>query len=240
MKTGLQGLLERPVVGAVRRTTVLLAVLTTGLLGLGLGCAVARADVSTDAGPLCSGYAACSTGGFTTNGYAANEQTSWWRMYPGDNCTNYVAYVESQIFGVTQPSYLLGDADQWAANARANAVPVNQTPSVGAVAFWGSGPVMSHFGHVAIVQAVGPNGSYIDISESGMGGSANGYEWERIYKGSTSWEPWPDGFIHFPGTDIPEPQTKVAPVSWPHVMLSQLSWGTSPVGVDALQLPLLG
>jgi hypothetical protein len=63
--------------------------------------------------------------------------------------------------------------------------------------------------------------------------------WERIYKGSTSWEPWPDSFIHFPGTDIPQPQTKVAPVSWPQVMLSQLSWG-GPIGVDALQLPVLG
>jgi surface antigen len=244
MKTGLQGLLERSVVGVVRRTTVLIAVLTTSLLGLGLASAAARADVNTDGGVLCSGYAACSTDGFTDNGYAANQETSWWRMYPGNNCTNYVAYVESQIFGVTQPSYLLGDAYQWAANASANAVPVSDTPSVGAVAFWGSAALgMNRYGHVAIVQAVGPDGSYIDISQSGMGASDDGYDWERIYKGATSWEPWPDSFIHFPGTSIPEPQTEPqpqpAPVSWPQVMLSQLSWGPGSIGVstDALQLP---
>jgi len=250
MKTGLQGLLERSVVGVVRRTAVLFAVLTTSLIGLNLASvATARADAGAVAGSvggeLCSGYTACSTDGFTTNGYPANANTSWWRMYPGDNCTNYVAYVESQMFGVTEPTYLLGNAYQWAGNASANEVPVNDTPSVGAVAYWGSGTVgMEHYGHVAIVQAVGPNGSYIDVSQSGMGESDNGYDWQRIYADSTSWEPWPDSFIHFPGTNIPQPQTQPvpAPIAWPQVMLAQLSWAPGTIGVsdDAQQLPERG
>ncbi len=298
METGLQVFLERSVVGVARRTAVLLAVLTTTMLGLGVGSALAQpaptipATPTTPATPtvtsptvttttvttptvtsptvatttptvttttptpppvttegvlLCSGYKACSTGGFTTNDYAANEKTSWWRMYPGDNCTNYVAYVESQVFGVTEPTYLLGDADQWAANAGANGVPVDDTPTVGAVAFWGAGTVgMKRYGHVAIVEAVGPNASYIDVSQSGMGKSDNGYDWERIYAASTAWEPWPNSFIHFPGANIPQPQAQAAavqaPVTWPQVMLSQLTWGTQSSGaaIPLLQLPTLG
>jgi surface antigen len=254
MKTGLQGRLERSVVGVARRTAVLLAVLTTSLIGFNLAsAATARADGGATAGAvggeLCDGYAACSTDGFTTNGYPANAKTSWWRMYPGDNCTNYVAYVESQTFGVTEPTYLLGDAYQWAENAAANGVPVNDTPSVGAVAFWGPGTLgMKRYGHVAIVQAVGPDGSYIDVSQSGMGVSDNGYDWQRIYLNSTSWEPWPASFIHFAGTNIPQPQTPaqpvqaLAPVSWPQVMLTQLSWGPGSIGISdaVIQLPTFG
>jgi surface antigen len=185
----------------------LLAVLTAGLIALSLASAgAARADVDTDGGLLCGGYAACSTDGFTTNGYPANARTSWWRMYPGDNCTNYVAYVESQVFGVPEPAYLLGDAYQWAGNAAANGVAVDNTPSVGAVAYWGPDtPGMKRYGHVAIVQAVAADGSYIDVSQSGMGTSDDGYGWQRIYANSSSWEPWPQSFIHFPGTDVPQP-----------------------------------
>jgi surface antigen len=247
MEIELQGFLERLVVGVAYRTAVLLAVLTTSLVGSGLiSAAAARADADTDGGVLCSGYAACSTDGFTTNGYPANAKTSWWRMFPGDNCTNYVAYVESQVFGVTEPTYLLGDAYQWAGNASANGIPVNDTPTVGAVAFWGSGTLgMKRYGHVAIVQAVGPNGSYIDISQSGMGKSDNGYDWERIYANSASWEPWPDSFIHFAGTNVPQPQpqppsqTLPPPVIWPQVPTPDLSWGPGIIGstVAPLQLP---
>jgi surface antigen len=247
MKPGLQVLLERLAVRAGRRTAALLAVLTTAIVGLGLGSASARADLSSGGGELCAGYAACSTGGFTTNGYPANAATSWWRMYPGVNCTNYAAYVESQVFGVSTPEYLLGDAYQWAGNAAANGVPVDDTPSVGAVAFWGADAVgMQQWGHVAIVEAVGPNGSYIDVSQSGMGSSDDGYDWQRIYAGATSWESWPESFIHFPGTDIPRlaprrptPLPAPAPVSWPQVMLSQLSWGPGSIGLSnaSLQLP---
>ena len=52
-------------------------------------------------------------------------------------------------------------------------------------------------------QDVAPDGSYIDVSQSGMGSASDGYDWERIYAGGSSWEPWPGGFIHFAGAAIP-------------------------------------
>jgi surface antigen len=120
-------------------------------------------------------------------------------MYAGNNCTNYVAYVESTVFGVRTPSYLLGNAGQWAATAAAHGVPVDQTPAVGAVAVWYGGTAsMGSSGHVAIVEAVGPNNSYIIISQQHMIG-ADGYDWVRIYPvaSENQWQNWPNAFIHF-------------------------------------------
>jgi surface antigen len=203
MQTQLQGCLKRFVTDMPRRTAVIFVALIASLAGLGL-CSVtaARADGIV----LCQGYADCSVGNFTTNGYESAAATSWWQMYPGVNCTNYAAYVESQIFGVAKPGYLLGDAGQWAANAAAHGVTVDGVPSIGSVAVWDSGaPGMGGYGHVGIVEAIGPDGDYIDVSQSGMGTSSNGYNWEQIYPGtrSGSWEPWPSSFIHFPGTRVP-------------------------------------
>jgi surface antigen len=125
-------------------------------------------------------------------------------MYPGINCTNYAAFVESQVYGVATPSLLLGDADQWGNRAAEAGIPVDQTPTVGSVAVWGADAAgMGGYGHVGVVEAIGPDGSYIDISQSGMGTTNDGYNWERVYRGAASWEPWPTGFIHFSGPDIP-------------------------------------
>ena len=184
-----------------RRTAVLLSLLAATIAGLGLGGAE-RAYADTD--QLCAGYEACSSEPFTTHGYEASEDVSWWTMYPGDNCTNYAAYVESQVYGVPTPDYRLGDADQWAADAAAHGVAVDSTPSVGAVATWGSEvPAMSGYGHVAVVEDVAPDHSYIDVSQSGMGTAQDGFNWERIYTTGNSWEPWPSSFIHFAGTSAP-------------------------------------
>jgi surface antigen len=201
MQLQLPGSLGR--VGARRsRTRALsLAVLTAALTCLGLYQAgAARAD----AYELCAGYTACSIGGYSTHGYEYAEGTMWWRMYAGDNCTNYAAYVESQIYGVPEPAGLLGDGGQWAANAAAQGIPVDTTPTVGSVAEWDADtPSMGGYGHVAIVEAVGADDSYIDVSQSGMGASDDGFDWERIYADGGSWEPWPSSFIHFSGTRMP-------------------------------------
>lgn len=148
---------------------------------------------------LCGGYAPCSLLPFSNHAYASHSSTSYWRMYAGNNCTNYVAYVESTVFGVRTPSYLLGNAGQWAATAAAHGVPVDQTPAVGAVAVWYGGTAsMGSSGHVAIVEAVGPNNSYIIISQQHMIG-ADGYDWVRIYPvaSENQWQNWPNAFIHF-------------------------------------------
>lgn len=170
---------------------------------LAAALSLAPAGAQADGFVLCAGYTGCSSGSFTTNGYQNAAGQSWWRMYAGVNCTNYAAYVESQIFGVPEPSLLLGNAYQWAPSAAAAGIPVNQTPTVGAVAVWAAGaPGMGGFGHVAVVEAVGPGASYIDVSQSGMGTAADGYDWERISRGA-SWEPWPSSFIHFQGPGVP-------------------------------------
>jgi hypothetical protein len=117
-------------------------------------------------------------------------------MYAGDNCTNYVAYAES-TFGVPTPSYSLGNADEWVAAAAAHGVLVNHTPTVGAVAVWGGD--MGGSGHVAVVEAVGPNVSYVDISQQHMI-VADGFDWVRIFQDTSKnqWQDWPSAFIHFP------------------------------------------
>lgn len=185
-------------------------VLVSGALWL-LAAGGARADTSA----LCAGYGGCAAAPFTTHGYQANAGVSWWRMYPGDNCTNYAAFVESQVYEVPEPAGLLGNADQWAANAAAQGIDVDATPSVGSVAAWGSGARgMGSDGHVAVVEAVGPDHSYIDVSQSGMGDANDGYDWERIYPSGGSWASWPSAFIHFTGpptrTAFPQPGMRVA------------------------------
>ena len=198
MKTVLQGFLERSVACASRGTALLLTVLAATLAGFGLcSAAAARADGLE----LCAGYAACSTGGFSTHDYQYAAAVSWWSMYPGDNCTNYAAYVESQVYGVSTPDHLLGDGGQWGEQAALEGVPVDDTPTVGAVAVWGADtPGMGGYGHVGVVEAIGPDGNYIDVSQSGMGTANDGYNWERVYRSGSSWESWPSSFIHFAGS----------------------------------------
>ncbi len=125
-------------------------------------------------------------------------------MYPGINCTNYAAFVESQVYGVPTPRLLMGDAYQWGDRATEAGIPVDQTPTIGSVAVWGSDAAgMGGYGHVAVVEAIGPNGTYIDVSQSGMGTQEDGYDWEHISRTGGSWEPWPSSFIHFAGPGIP-------------------------------------
>ncbi len=155
---------------------------------------------STAPSTLCHGYAGCSTGSFTTHGYPSHSGSSYWRMYAGNNCTNYVAYVESTAFGVATPANLLGDADQWPANATLDGALVNHTPTVGSVAEWNPGsPGIPYPGHVAVVERVGPHNRYIVISQQNIL-DANDYDWVRIYADSSlnQWQQWPSNFIHFP------------------------------------------
>ncbi len=123
-------------------------------------------------------------------------------MEAGDECTNYAAYVESSVYGVPTPGYRLGNGGEWAGTAAAHGVEVNGTPTVGSVAEWNAGDYgMGEYGHVAIVESVGPGDSYIDVSQQNIFTDANGYDWEQIPAGQSSgaWEPWPNHFIHFNG-----------------------------------------
>jgi len=157
------------------------------------------ASAAGTASTLCAGYAGCTQGQFSTHGYQNASGQSFWEMYAGNNCTNYVAYVESSTYEVPTPGYDLGDGGQWAAAASEHGVVVNHTPTVGAVAEWDGGASgMPESGHVAVVEEVGPADSYIVISQQHMIGP-DGYDWVRIKRNSAEnqWEDWPSNFIHF-------------------------------------------
>ena len=46
---------------------------------------------------LCIGYKACLQAGMSSAGYALSNDSMYWRMYAGHNCTNYAAYRLSLI-----------------------------------------------------------------------------------------------------------------------------------------------
>jgi surface antigen len=149
---------------------------------------------------VCSGYRGCDQHGHSSYGYGRHRRTSYWWMTAGNECTNYVAYVESRTFGVRAPGYLLGNAYQWPRNAAAHGVRVDRTPAVGAVAVWSGGAYgMGSLGHVAVVERVGPHDRFIVISQQHLLDEANGYDWTRINAGfpTRTWQSWPDRFIHF-------------------------------------------
>lgn len=102
-----------------------------------------------------------------------------------------------------------GNAGYWGSVAQSRGIAVNNSPTVGSVAWWTNGGNRGTFtvGHVAVVSAVHSDGS-IDLAqynlrEDGLfstlhipaGGSAvdtsNGHGAFTVY--------WPDGFIHFNG-----------------------------------------
>jgi surface antigen len=179
-----------------------------GALAAGVATPALAVSPATASTIVCAGWSACDASGHSSHGYGPHEGTMYWRMYAGNNCTNYVGYAETAAFGVPAPSYLLGDAGQWAASAAAHGVPVNGVPSVGAVAEWdGGAPGMGAAGHVAVVEQVGPNDSYIVISQQAIGSDPDGYDWTRINAGApaSQWQEWPSHFIHFAGTSPAPP-----------------------------------
>ncbi|MBK7821191.1 MAG: CHAP domain-containing protein [Tessaracoccus sp.] len=132
-------------------------------------------------------------------------QRAW--NYPvdayGNNCTNYAAFRLSAN-GFQNPGNL-GDASNWATNARAKGLHVfagsGNSPRVGDVAQW-------NYGHVAYVEWVSADGSQFAISETG-------YEWNGYVSmsgrgifgggGKRNQAAWPDNFIRFNGGSVPSP-----------------------------------
>jgi hypothetical protein len=83
---------------AVRRTAVtcsISAVLCLGLLIV--GGTLHSVTATAGSAEVCGGYAACSGNGYTTHGYENASGASYWTMDAGNECTNYVAYVESTV-----------------------------------------------------------------------------------------------------------------------------------------------
>lgn len=138
---------------------------------------------------LCRGYKGCSDLGMSASGYAQANQTMYWGMYAGHNCTNYVAYrmVKSGLPN-TRPWSGSGNAENWGL-AMANIT--DQTPTVGAVAWWKQNvwPAGSA-GHLAYVEKV-VSPTEIIVSQDFWGGD---FSWARITKDGKG---WPNGFLHF-------------------------------------------
>jgi surface antigen len=174
------------------------------------------------AGPLCAGWGGnpvsgqpgpCTVTPYTTHNFENVWTNSYWNNPAvqetdpntgvGANCTNYAAYVESTVYGVPAPHPVgLGNATDWAANAQKDGFTVNHTPTVGSVAQWyanDNSPVIGSDGHVAIVEAVGPNDSYIVISQDNWHTDTDYYGWAKIWNApdAPNAEPWPNNFIHF-------------------------------------------
>jgi len=182
--------------GFVGRVAVCLALSATFCYALS-NAASAAASNST----LCHGYVACSQDPFSTHGYQTHSGTSYWNMDAGNNCTNYVAFVESTVYGVATPAYRLGDAREWPQSTALHGAVVNHVPTIGSVAEWkGGSPGIPFPGHVAIVEAIGPGDSYIVISQQNVQ-DVDDFDWIRINADSATnqWEQWPSTFIHFAG-----------------------------------------
>ena len=88
-------------------------------------------------------------------------------------CTSFVAWRVNRDTATVDAPYFFanrmrgghwGPAEDWAANAIALGIRVDQTPSVGAIAQWGVGELLSASGHVAYVENVNPDGS-VDVTE---------------------------------------------------------------------------
>jgi surface antigen len=178
------------------------------------------ASAAAAGGPLCEGWSGspvstpdpCNVLPYTTHDFQSEYKNSYWNMPPDQdtakggvwaNCTNYVAFVESTVYGISTPKPALPvNATDWAKGAQKDGFTVNQTPTVGSVAQWYSNDnkgVIGSDGHVAIVEQVGPDDSYIVISQDNWHSDADYYGWAKIVKGpdTKGAEPWPDNFIHF-------------------------------------------
>ena len=183
--------------------------------------AAAAGSTPAYAGPLCAGWAGdgvpgeqdqCTLAPYTTHNFQNEYFKSYWGM-PADqdtapngvyaNCTNYVAFVESTVYRVSAPNPALPvNAKDWAKGAQDDGFTVNQTPTVGSVAQWyasDNNNVIGNDGHVAIVEQVGPDDSYIVVSQDNWHTDSDYYGWAKILNApdTPGAEPWPDNFIHF-------------------------------------------
>lgn len=133
---------------------------------------------------LCTGYTACSDKGYSHAGYATNKSKSYWNMYTGTNCTNYVAYrlVATNGMPNKRPAPGVGNARDW---GTAMASVTNTTPAVGSIAWWGRTG-----NHVAYIEKV-VSADEIWVSESNWSGP---FDWRKITRSGGG---WPDGIIHF-------------------------------------------
>lgn len=110
-----------------------------------------------------------------------------WNFYNRE-CTSYAAWCLNSRNGISFHNWYgnirWGHAKDWGNAARSLGIPVDQNPSVGAIAWWNSGT----YGHVAWVREV--NGNNVTIEEY------NAYPNYYAYQSRTISKSAPDGYIH--------------------------------------------
>lgn len=130
-----------------------------------------------DRGQVPAGFNPNHATGDTGNAYAFSQCT-WW------------AYVRRHQLGLPAGSHM-GNGAQWADTARSLGYWVDRTPRVGDVMVFqrgqeGSSPI---YGHVAIVEAVNPDGS---VTTSECGASYHGKPFSRTFKNVSDFQ-----YIHY-------------------------------------------
>lgn len=162
---------------------------------------------------ICSGTSKSSVAKCDRSGYAEVMHRMHWRMYGGHNCTNYAAY-RMQKAGVPEPRILMGNARDWATNAKKLGYAVDQRPAVGAIAQWSK-----RASHVAYVEEVGSN--YLILSEDSY--TSKVYRRYKVLTGA-SW--YPERFIHFKDVTAPTTPTP-SPAPAPPAVTSSIAVSTA-------------
>jgi surface antigen len=198
---------------------------TTLVLGVAAALLAPVAPASGATTTLCSGYERCAQKGKSAAGYKRAGKRSYWRMYPGHNCTNYVAYrlVRKGMRNV-RPWSGPGNATHWGRELHRR---TDKRPRVGSVAWWkaGTGPGGSS-GHVAYVEKV-ISRSQIVVSQDSWGGD---FSWARI----TRSRGWPSGFIHLRDTplrNVAAPSVSGTRRVGGQLVASRGSWTPKPASV---------
>lgn len=193
----------------LRLATAAFSVLVFSGLGLIAASPASAAEVP------CAGDA-CDDGAWASARGAANE-ISYWGMYAGHNCTNYVAWRLISA-GVERPSVHPGAAADWAANAQAAGYLVDDVPSVGAVAQWEAfAGGYGEKGHVAYVERVNDDGTILVSEDYWGGGSQVGPLTYRVLDPATV-----SHFIHY-----------LEPTDWLRTAsLTDSAWVSSMTGLD--------
>lgn len=141
-----------------------------------------------------SGFNGVKAAGLTCHGWENNYLNSYWGQEAGHNCTNYIAYMLSNK-GVG--NFLgQGNANMWKSWAQNARYGVDNTPAVGAIAWWGNSA-----GHVAYVEEINWEQEYIVVSEDNWGGD---YDWSFLgfHDGG-----WPQAFLHIKDEEPINPPT---------------------------------
>jgi surface antigen len=104
-------------------------------------------------------------GGTSGYPYSAIDEPDPWSFLTRE-CTSYAAWKWNVVYGRpfinTRPGE--GSAYNWPNLARDQGYRVVSSPQATAIVSWPKGPVIGNYGHVAIVEAVNPDGT-IDVSE---------------------------------------------------------------------------